>query len=873
MGMIMPGKMIQTAPIYSDSIPTGLSDQEAGERLSLHGYNEIPHQNRRTFARTAIEICRDPMLQLLVAAGVIYLVLGDLGEALMLLGFVMVTIAITITQERRTDNVLAKLRDLISPRALVLRGGERKRIAGREVVCGDVILLNEGDRVPADAKILSANDLQADESLLTGESIPVKKISHQGSQAVARPGGDDLPYIFSGTVVIRGQGVAEVYATGGDTEIGRIGNAIGGIEDEPTPLRDQTRRLVRTFSVVGIIISITVILLYGLTRQNWIDGVLAGITLAMSLLPQEFPLILTGFMAMGAWRISQQQVLTRRSATIEMLGSATVLCTDKTGTLTFNHMSVAELAVDGTVWTSNQKDLPEGFHTLLEFGILASETDPFDPMERAFHQLGQNHLVQTEHLHERWELVHEYSLSSRMLAMSHVWKSQEQDHYIIACKGAPEAIADLCHLNQDRLAEVFHSSGQMALQGMRVLGVAMAELEGEQWPTSQHDFDFKFIGLAGLSDPLRPGVQEAIKECHDAGIKVVMITGDYPATALAIARQAGLDVTDDLVTGELLQKMTDRELQQRIKHSTVFARIMPEQKLRIVNAFKANGEIVAMTGDGVNDALSLKSAHIGISMGGRGTDVAREASSLVLLDDGFGSIIRAVRLGRRIYDNLRKAMTFILAIHIPIAGLSLLPLVFGLPIIFMPVHIAFLELIINPVCSIVFEAEREEVDVMTRPPRDPGEPLFSAGLMAISMVQGVCVLLLVGVFFVGLLRMGIPESEVRAATFVSLVASNFALIMVNRSFGTSIITSLTDPNRAFWLMLASTTAVLSAALLIEPVRTLFHFGPVRMTIIGSAVGMGLAVMMALEFLKKMGLGPTPREDHVKKVDDGHLPLG
>ena len=379
----------------------------------------------------------------------------------------------------------------------------------------------------------------------------------------------------------------------------------------------------------------------------------------MSLLPQEFPLILTVFMAMGAWRISQQQVLTRRSATIEMLGSATILCTDKTGTLTFNHMSVAELAVDETVWTSNQKDLPEEFHALLEFGILASETDPFDPMERAFHQLGQSHLIQTEHLHERWELVHEYSLSSRMLAMSHVWKSQERDHYIIACKGAPEAIADLCHLNQDRLAEVFRSSGQMASQGMRVLGVAMTEFEGDQWPTSQHDFEFKFIGLAGLSDPLRPGVQESIKECHDAGIKVVMITGDYPATALAIARQAGIDVTDDIVTGEHLQKMTDHELQQWVKHSTVFARIMPEQKLRIVNAFKANGEVVAMTGDGVNDALSLKSAHIGIAMGGRGTDVAREASSLVLLDDSFGSIIRAVRLGRRIYDNLRLSLIHI----------------------------------------------------------------------------------------------------------------------------------------------------------------------------------------------------------------------
>ena len=854
MGMIMPGKAVQTDSISTDFIPTGLSDQEAGERLRLHGYNEIPHQSQRTFVTTVIEICREPMLQLLVTAGVIYLLLGDLGEALMLLGFVVVTISITITQERRTDKVLARLRDLTSPRALVLRGGERKRISGREVVCGDVILLNEGDRVPADASLLSANDLQTDESLLTGESIPVKKISIKGSQTVARPGGDNLPFIFSGTVVVRGQGVAEVYATGPDSEIGRIGKALGSIEDEPTPLRDQTRRLVHIFSVVGLILSITVVLLYGFTRQNWIDGVLAGITLAMSLLPQEFPLILTVFMAMGAWRISQQQVLTRRSATIEMLGSATVLCTDKTGTLTFNQMSVAELAVDGMVWTSDQTDLPEKFHALLEFGILASETDPFDPMERAFQQLGQSHLVRTEHLHEKWELVHEYSLSSGMLAMSHVWKSQDRDHYVIACKGAPEAIADLCHLNPDRLTEVIHSSGQMASQGMRVLGIAKAEFEGDQWPTSQHDFAFEFIGIAGLSDPLRPTVPKAIQECQDAGIKVVMITGDYPATALAIAKQAGLDVTHDIMTGERLQGMTDHELQQHIRQSTVFARIMPEQKLRIVNAFKANGEIVAMTGDGVNDALSLKAAHIGIAMGGRGTDVAREASSIVLLDDSFGSIIRAIRLGRRIYDNLRKAMTFILAIHIPIAGLSLLPLLFGLPVIFMPVHIAFLELIINPVCSIVFEAEKEEPDVMTRPPRDQGAPLFSTGLMAISMAQGVCVLFAVGTFFIVLLGMGIPEPEVRAATFVALVASNFALIMVNRSFGTSIIASLIDPNRAFWLMLISTMTVLAAALLIDPVRELFHFGPVRMSIICFAIGMGLAVMMTLELWKKIGLG-------------------
>lgn len=862
--MIMAGETIQTTLVPTDSITTGLSDQEAGERLRLDGYNELPQQNRRTFAHITLEVCREPMFQLLVAAGVIYLVLGDLGEALMLLAFVVITIAITIIQERRTEKVLEALRDLTSPRALVLRGGERKRIAGREVVCGDVILLTEGDRVPADARLLSANDLQTDESLLTGEPVPVSKITYNGSQPVARPGGDDLPFVFSGTVIVRGQGVAEVYAIGPNSEIGKIGKALSNIEDESTPLREQMHRLVRIFSIAGFILSITVVLLYGLTRNDWLDGVLAGITLAMALLPQEFPLILTVFMAMGAWRISQQQVLTRRAATIETLGSATVLCTDKTGTLTFNHMSIAELVVDGTVWTAEQKELPETFHALLEFGILASETDPFDPMERAFRQLGQSHLVRTEHLHGQWVLVHEYGLSSGMLAMSHVWKAQDREQYVIACKGAPEAIADLCHLNPDRLAEIHRASGEMASQGMRVLGIAKADFEGDVWPGSQHDFEFEFIGLAGLADPLRPTVPEAIQECQAAGIKVAMITGDYPATALAIAKQAGLDITHGVVTGENLQGMTDNELQQYITHATVFARIMPEQKLRIVNAFKANGEVVAMTGDGVNDALSLKAAHIGIAMGSRGTDVAREASSIVLLNDSFGSIVRAVRLGRRIYDNLRKAMTFILAVHVPIAGLSLLPLLFGFPIIFMPVHIAFLELIINPVCSIVFEAEREEDDVMLRPPRDQGAPLFSASLMATSVLQGICVLFAVGMFFVSLLWMGVPETEVRAATFMALVVSNFGLIMVNRSFGTSIVAALMDPNRAFWLMFAATMMLLSAALFIAPIRELFHFGPVRTTVIGFAIGIGFAVMPILELLKKMGLGPVPVAEHAKK---------
>jgi Ca2+-transporting ATPase len=832
---------------------TGLSEAEAAARLRREGPNELPQAERRTLLRIVLEVGREPMFQLLIAAGLIYLVLGDLGEALMLLAFVAVIVSISIVQERRTEKVVETLRDLTSPRALVVRDGERRRTAGREVVRGDLVILAEGDRVPADAALIEANELQTDESLLTGEAVPVRKMARTGTLPPARPGGDDLPYVFSGSMVVRGQGIAEVYAIGPNSEIGKIGKALGGIENAPTPLHAQTRRLVSLFAAAGLSLSAAMVLLHGLMRGAWLAGILAGITLAMSMLPEEFPLILTVFMVMGAWRLSQRRVLTRRSAAIETLGAATVLCTDKTGTLTLNRMSVAALVADGARWRPEQGGLPEPFHRLLEYAILASERDPFDPMERAFLEAGQQHLIGTEHLHHEWTLAHEYGLSPDMLAMSHVWKARDRAHYMIAAKGAPEAVADLCHMTADRLAELRRSVDRLAAEGMRVLGVAAASHEGEIWPGTQHDFDFTFLGLVGLADPLRPGVREAVQECRAAGIKVAMITGDYPATARAVAAQAGIDTAGGGVSGEEIARLSEDELRRRIRDVCVFARIMPEQKLRLVEAFKANGEVVAMTGDGVNDAPSLKAAHIGIAMGGRGTDVAREASSLVLLDDDFGSIVTAVRLGRRIYDNVQKAMGFVLAVHVPIAGLSLLPLLLGFPLLFAPVHIAFLQLVIDPVCSIVFEAEPEEGDVMRRRPRARNAPLFSAGLMAWSTFQGAIVLLAVGALFVGLLRLGLPEAGARATAFVALVASNFGLIIVSRSRSASLATTLGRRNRAFWQMFAMTAALLTAAMAIAPIRDLFRFAWPGAGNLAVALGTGVAVLAALEAMKAFGL--------------------
>ena len=523
----------------------GLSEADAQARLKAEGYNELPRPDRRTPLHIILEVLREPMLALLIGGGVIYLILGDLKEALILLAFATLSIVITVVQETRTERVLEALRDLTSPRALVIRDGARKRIAGREVVRGDVVVLAEGDRVPADAVLIQSHDLQTDESLLTGESIPVRKIagSNVDSSIARRPGGDDLPYVFSGSLIVRGRGIGEVIATGALSEIGKIGQSLSALETEQPRLQAQTRRLVGVFAVAGGAVSILAVLLYGTLRGGWLDAVLAGIALGMSMLPEELPVVLTVFMAMGAWRISRARVLTRRAAAIEALGSATVLCTDKTGTLTENRMSVVELSLkNGEIFRPRKasgEKMPEDFHGLVRFGLLASEREPFDPMERAFHDLAREQLGETERPPgPQWKLVHTYGLRPGLLAMSQVWQSTDaRQEFVIAAKGAPEAIADLCHLNAPDVAALTRSMDAMAAEGLRVLGVARALFAGQTWPDSQHHFSFKFLGLVGLADPLRTSVPDAVSECRSAGIKVIMITGDYPTTARAIARR------------------------------------------------------------------------------------------------------------------------------------------------------------------------------------------------------------------------------------------------------------------------------------------------------------------------------------------------
>jgi len=831
----------------------GLSETEARARLAADGPNELPRPERRSPLRIVVEVLREPMLLLLLCGGLIYLVLGDLKEAVILLAFGAMSIVITVVQETRTERVLEALRDLTSPRALVVRDGARRRIAGREVVQGDLLVLGEGDRVPADAALVEARDLQIDESLLTGESVPVrKKTADKIKVAAHRPGGEDQPFVYSGSLVVRGEGLALVEATGPRSDIGKIGLSLRGLQAEPPRLQQQTARLVRLCFLGGAVISLAAIVLYGVSRGDWLQALLAGVAIGMSMLPEEFGVVLTVFMAMGAWRISQARVLTRRAAAIEVLGSATVLCTDKTGTLTQNQMSVAELRLlDGArlrAEASGPDQVGREFAELARCGALASSPEPFDPMEKALHSFARGVLRDGDAMDGERTLVRTYGLRPELLAMTQVWRTAGGADLVACAKGAPEAIARLCRLNEADREAVQAAVGAMAKDGLRVLGMAVAVCDEASLPASQEAFVFRFVGLVGLADPLRPHVPEAVRECRSAGIRVVMITGDYPATAMAIAAQAGLDV-DEVATGEQVKLADDRELEARVRKVNVFARVLPEQKLRIVQALKRSGEIVAMTGDGVNDAPSLKAAHIGIAMGGRGTDVAREASSIVLLDDDFSSIVASIRLGRRIYDNLRKAMAFIFAVHVPIAGLALLPLVFGLPLVLGPVHIAFLELIIDPVCSLVFEAEREERDVMKRPPRRADAELFSWPLIAWSVLQGTMAFALIAVIFVAALRSGLPPEEARTLAFIALVVCVLALVLVNRSFSASFLSAFFRPNAALLWIFLLIALVLATALFWPPASGLFRFGPLHVDDLMITLGAGLLVLTVLELLK------------------------
>ena len=840
----------------------GLNAQEVQERLKQHGYNELPSSGKRKLWKLLWDVVSEPMFLLLVACAVLYLILGDLQEALVLSASVVIVMAIELVQERKTEHALEALKNLSSPRALVIREGVRTRIPGREVVVDDLVVLAEGDRVPADALVLQNNLLNVDESLLTGESVPVRKQLWAGEEELPAPGGDDLPCVYSGTLIVSGTGIARVFATGSSTELGKIGKSLQGVKEEETKLSRDTGKLVRNFALFALFLCVLVIVVYYVSRGNLLDSLLVGITLAMSVLPEEFPVVLTVFMALGAWRISKKNVLTRRTQAIENLGSATVLCTDKTGTLTYNRMTVQKVWSQSGSADLTQKQpapLPESSREILLHGVLACLPQPFDPMEKAIHTALEQADDAAHTSIQDLQLVREYPLTDELRAMTNVWQNAEGSQWLAAVKGAPEAVLGLCKLDPGTYEDLMRQVSAMADAGLRVLGVASAEADPAALPAAQSGFGFHFLGFLALADPIRETVPAAVKECYRAGIRVIMITGDYVGTARAIGQQIGLRNLDKVITGAELASMSDEELRERSRDVSIFARVVPEQKLRIVQALKANNEVVAMTGDGVNDAPALKAANIGISMGQRGTDVAREASAIVLTDDDFSSIISAIRMGRRIFDNLRKSFVYVFSLHVPIAGMSLIPAMLAdYPLIFFPVHIAFLELIIDPSCSIVFEMEGEEDDVMNRPPRSPKESVFGKRMVGIGLAQGFGVLLvLAALYFIGHFR-GLPEEHLRSWVFTTLVFTNITLISTNRSWNKNLLRIFQTPNKAMTYLIAGVFALVILVNRVPALTNIFHLHQLNFAELLLCLAVGTLSVLWFEIYKLLHR-PSPAQ--------------
>ena len=766
----------------------GLTSKEAKQRLEQYGKNELVPEKEENLFLKIIDVLKEPMFLLLLFAAAIYFVLGEPKDGAIMLIFVVFVIGIDVVQEWKTDQTLKALKNMSSPKITVVRDGEPISIDSKELVPGDLMQISEGEKIPADGLIISMNDLCVDESTLTGESHTVWKTIHdpQNPDTSLWP----LDRCFAGTLVTQGSAYITVTSTGTHTEYGKIGNHIAEAPDRPTPLEKQTAKLVKYAAMFGIVLFILVgIITYFNVKDlpfwdRMVSSILAGITLAMAMIPEEFPVILTVFLSMGAWRIAKKHSLIRRLPSVETLGAVSVLCVDKTGTLTKNQMEVQDIFTFSSDQTS-----------LVETMGLACETEAYDPMEKAM--LSYCSLqASPETPVVQGQLIHEYPFTSETKRMGHIWR--KDGNTILAAKGSPENMLPLCSLSKKDLEEVQHQQKAMAQKGLRVIAVARAEIT--DIPSDLSEVTMEFVGLVGLADPPREAVPAAIETCKKAGVRIIMITGDNGDTALSIAKQIGIDTSGGFLTGAQIDALSPEELKQRLKNTNIFARVIPEHKMKLVNTLKELGHTVAMTGDGVNDAPALKYSDIGISMGSRGTEVAREASDMILLDDNFETIVETIKDGRRIYDNIRKAVSYVLVIHIPIALTALFAPLLGIAsdaIMLLPLHVVLLELIVDPTCSIVFERQPADEDIMSRPPRDIKQPLVESSMLIRSILQGLIIFIAsFGTYYCSYCMHPENPEVARSLGLCVLFVSNLFLVYVNSStrgaFQTFVL-NLKDP--------------------------------------------------------------------------------